>query len=216
MKGIIFHLIFIRATVFLSVLRLNVRRIRQKGDDELHHGRKTNGFLSDETPLHLMLLPNGGIRQCREASPGLNKKWEPPRKIISLCRSKAGNNVEGATGRREKTIEMQHDERLVWGPPTLENAGWRQRQAEERHPGLLTTLAYKLWFLIIPPPPASSILFMTFFSHRVPEEAINIENWVDFRWVLTPRRHGMNTVGVAFNLSGFRKRELPNVLKLDN
>ena len=67
MKEIAFHLIFMKATVFLSVLRLNVPQIRQKRDDELRHGRETekwiligwNAFTPDASAEWHSTIPGG-------------------------------------------------------------------------------------------------------------------------------------------------------------
>lgn len=88
------------------------------------------------------------------------KERESPRKIISRCRSK------GTMARNDRQRENDWDaarRKTRLGTNGLENAGWRQHRAEERHPGPLTTLAYKLWFLIMLLHPQTSTLSTTFF-----------------------------------------------------
>lgn len=73
-----------------------------------------------------------------------------------------GEQCGGTTGKGGNDLDAARRKTRL-GTGGLENAGWRQHRAKERHPGPLTTLAYKLWFLIILRRPTRSILFTTFF-----------------------------------------------------
>lgn len=128
------------------------------------------------------------------------KERESPRKIISRCRSK------GTMARNDRQRENDWDaarRKTRLGTNGLENAGWRQHRAEERHPGPLTTLAYKLWFLIMLLHPQTSTLSTTFFP-PCPEGGNQYRKLGRLSMSLDVVR-GMRTY-VSFNLSRFPRQ----------